>query len=203
MNMKTGLFALGFLVATGAAMVSCSGDSDSGSNGSGASSSGGSSAGNTSSAGTTNNTAGTNNNTGGTNNNTGGTNNNTGGTNTQEGGEGPGFPEGGGGFGFPQGGAGFGIDTCPDAADGDACDQPGGFQNACTNEGGEVCVCQGQQQNREWNCFGGGQGEGGAGPGGNMADCGDTPEDGADCDGFGQCMNSENCICFQGETNCF
>jgi hypothetical protein len=88
---------------------------------------------------------------------------------------------------------------CPEAADGDDCDAPGGFQNACTNSDDEVCVCGG---NDEWNCFGG-QGEGGGGPGGFMTDCGDNPMDGDDCDGFGLCEGSQSCVCFQGEVaNC-
>jgi hypothetical protein len=88
---------------------------------------------------------------------------------------------------------------CPDAVDGEDCDAPGGFQNACQNSMDEVCVCGG---NDEWNCFGGNMGEGGGGPGGFMTDCGDDPMDGDECDGFGQCEGAQGCFCVQDEVNC-
>ena len=183
MKTKTGLFGLGLFFAVGALTMSCGGDDGDGdgnsqagtsstSGSSGGGTAGSSSAGTSTSAGTSSSTAGT----GGTSSNggssgggtsNGGTGNggtSNGGTNNNFGGD-NGFPGFGGDNGFPGfGGGGFG-ENCPDTQPTDAtpCDQPGGFQNACPYDG-TICVCGGQGEDREWNCFGG-QGDGGGGPG--------------------------------------
>jgi len=184
------------LVTAAALSMSCSGD-DGGSDTTGTS-------GTTSTAGT-NSTAG--NSSGGTNanagtNSTSGSNNggtNNGGTNNPpQGGEGQDPNQGGQGQDpFPQGGGGPGmVDECAgDVMDGAECNN--GQDDPCTQAAGGVCFCGG---NDEWNCvdFGGG----GAGPGGNGADCGDAPMTDDNCDGFGQCDGAAGCFCFQGNVTC-
>jgi hypothetical protein len=204
MNMKTGLFGLGLLVAAGALTISCGGGDDGGDdnskagtsnnasgNGSGGTGTGGSSTAGTNSSGGTNNNAGTTS-TAGTSNN-GGTNSNGGTNNNGSAGDDNGPGEGGA----------DGGEACPATApeDGTECDRAGGFQNACPYDT-TVCSCQGRQ-NREWNCQPIGGGEGGAGPG--QVECPATePADGADCTGFGFCQfEDNNCACDGEEWNCF
>jgi hypothetical protein len=121
-----------------------------------------------------------------------------------------GMPGGEGGAGSPGvggGAGGAGFDECSAAADMEPCFRPGGFQNACTNDGGQLCVCQRvsqQSQDREWNCFAADPGQGGAGGAdpGFTADCGQIPVTGGDCTGFGFCQGAPTCACFQDNVFC-
>jgi len=198
MKRKTGLYGLGLLVTAAALSISCSGDDGDGDSGgtsgsstSGASTggtpsaSGNSSGGNSTSGASTagNSSSGSNN--GGSNN--GGSNN--GGNNNQGGDGGP----------DPQGGGGPGGEDCPDAADGDDCDRPGGFQNSCTNSMDETCFCG---QNDEWTCIGD-IGQGGGGPGGGDVTCPDNAMDDDECTGTGMCPGQQGCVCFNDTVNCF
>jgi hypothetical protein len=198
---KTGLYGAGLLMAVAGLVVSCGGDDGSSDNTGGSSSTSGStSGGSTSSAGTTSggsSSAGTSSSSGSSN---GGSSN--GGTNNQQGGDGPGPGAGGDGPG--------GAD-CPAAEpmDGSECDRPGGFMTPPCTYGETQCRCQGQMNNREWNCGMGPGGFGGDGPGGfggdgnfGSAECPDNAMDGDPCTGTGLCAGQQ-CFCDGEETNCF
>lgn len=206
MNIKTGLYGLGLLIAAGALTISCGGsdgDSDGG-GGSSTSTAGSSNAGTSSTAGTNNGTSGSNNGTAGSNSgtggngtggsgNNGGTNNN-GGRNNNQGGDDPGPGNNGGD------GPGPGIDTCgAEVMDGADCMQG---DQACEAANGDLCFCRRQGQQRQWQCAAINGGGGGEGPGGFETDCGANPMAGDDCDGFGLCTGSDSCGCFQGEVVC-
>jgi hypothetical protein len=189
MNIKTGLFGLGLLVAAGAAMVSCGGsDGDTDETG-GSSSTAGSSSGGSSTAGTTNGTSGNTNGTAGTTNNNGG--NTTGGRNNNPGGEGPVF---GGGEGN--------VPGCPATQPAEDSDCERTMQNRFGCPYGDVvCQCNGQQDSRTWSCEEP-QGFGGAGPDFGDATCPDNAMTGQDCEGLGPCPGQDGCFCGNGNVFC-
>ncbi len=222
---KKRLCGVGLVVGALSLMVSCGGDDggndNTGGKGSNAgTSSGGSAAGtpsggNSGNAGTSNN-AGTDNggssnggsgnggsSNGGSSNggsSNGGSNNNQGGDDDPgpgpQGGDGPG-PQGGDGPG-PQGGDGPGDPgSCSAGVECDQQDPP------CETANGDMCFCVGfGQDDPEWVCNDFGDGQGGAGPGDFMADCGDNPMADDECEGFGQCEGSDTCACFGGNVTC-
>ncbi len=206
MNTKTGLLALGLFTLGGILTVSCGGSSgsDDENTTAGKTSTGGatSTAGTTSGAGTTS-TAGSGNNTAGSDNNTAGTGNNNGGTGNNNGGAGN--DNQGGDNNFPGfGGAGT-IPGCPTAqpTDGAECMREGINRFGCPyDDGAMVCTCEGQQQNRTWNCEAPNQGQGGDNGGFGQATCPANAEDDAPCTGQGMCTG-QACFCNNGQTICF
>jgi hypothetical protein len=204
MNIKTGLFGLGLLVAAGAVTVSCGGsdgdtdDSGGSSSTAGTSATAGSSNGGNGSgtAGSTNGTAGTTNNNGGNGNSTAGTTNNNGGNTNGGSTNNGGRDNSGGDTGFPT------VDACDAAVmDGGDCmqgDDPG------ENAAGEVCACRrAGGQDRQWQCQDLSGGFGGEGPGGfGDATCPDNAMTGDTCEGTGLC-DGQQCFCNDGDVMCF
>jgi hypothetical protein len=193
---KTGIYGVGLLVAAMSLMVSCGGD-DGDNNGSGGSSSGGSSAGKATGGSSTSGSSSGGSSTSGS--SSGGSSNGgstSGGSNNNQGGDdgpGPG-PQGGDGPG-----PGGDLDACGAGVEnGEACEA--GEDEPCEAGNGDTCVCNGQQD--EWICFDIGGGQGGAGPGFDMVDCGDNPMNGDDCEGLGQCEGSDTCGCIFGNVMC-
>jgi hypothetical protein len=228
MNKRTGTYAVGLLLAAGALSVSCGDDGNGGTPTAGTSSGGsavaGSAAGGTSSGnGSGGSNAGTGGkaaagdanlggaaagegNVGGNDGTNGGMPGDNGGAPTSAGGE----SQGGMGGAPPEPTAGQGpvVDGGAGGAGGagaaeclavDEAPCESGVDAACTNDDGQFCFCFGQSD--EWNCVEVG-GQGGAGPGGFSADCGENPTPAGDCDGFGQCHGSPACFCLQGTVLC-
>jgi hypothetical protein len=203
MNIKTGLFGLGLLTAAGALTISCGGsDGDSDNTGGSSATAGSSNGGATATAGSTNGTAGSTNGTAGSTNN-GGNTNGTAGTTNNNGGTTSGGRDNNGGDGPIFGGGEGNVPGCPatQPAEDSECERNGQNRFGCPY-GNVVCQCNGQQDNRTWECEEP-QGFGGAGPDLPQADsCPDNAMSGDDCEGDGQCPG-QACWCNDGNVFCF
>lgn len=202
MNIKTGLFGLGLLVAAGTVTVSCGGsDGDTDDSGGSSSTAGTSATAGSSNGGSSNGTAGSTNGTAGTNNN-GGNTNGTAGTNNNNGGNTNGGRNNQGGEGPIFGGGEGNIPGCPatQPMDGSDCERTQQNRFGCPYDN-IVCQCQGQQDNRTWSCEEP-QGFGGAGPDFGDATCPDNAMSGDDCEGTGLC-DGQQCFCNDGNVMCF